>query len=115
MEPIALAKSTSTGFLLVTNDTAQDELAGPFKSYEELETAAKEIGVDFAISPKITPKSRQRLRDLEAGMLFRIDGYWYRLRDKEGKQGTLDVVGEKRQETMPWSTEVTEISVLSKR
>ena len=111
MSPIALAKSTPAGFLLVTNDAAQDELAGPFKSYEELETVAKEIGVDFAIPPKITPK----LRDIEAGMLFRIDDYWYRLRNKEGKQATLDVVGEKRQETMPWSAEVTEISVLSKQ
>lgn len=111
MVPVALAKSTPIGFLLVTNDAAQDELAGPFTSYEELEMSAKDIGIDFAIPPKITPK----LRDLDAGMLFRIDAYWYRLPNKEGKQATLDVVGEKRQETLSWSTEVTEISVLSKR
>lgn len=108
--PVALAKSTSAGFVLVTNDSAQDELAGPFTSYEELEIAADDIGVDF-----VPLRRGMRLRDMTLGMLFRVDGYWYRLANKEGKQALLDVVGEKCQETLPWTTEVTEISVLSKR
>ena len=111
MIPIAVAKSTPAGFLLVTNDAEQDELAGPFASYQELEMTARDIGVDFELPSNIRPK----LRDLTIGALFRTGSYWYRLRDRDGKHAVLDVVGEKRQETMPWSTDVTEISVLSLR
>lgn len=108
--------------MLVTNDTAQDELAGPFESYKELEAAATASGLTFEHTAERTQhdawvnreKKKFRIKDLKAGTLFRVDAYWYRLTSHipGNRNAMLEVVGEKRTEDLPVTTEVTEVSVL---
>lgn len=112
MIPEALAKSTPAGFLLVTNDAAEDELAGPFQTYADLESAAKDMQMEFL--PLVESKSKVlKIRDLKSGALFRIDDCWYRLTGLISGEATLNVVGQKRVTTMKWNTEVTQLSVLA--
>jgi len=53
--------------------------------------------------------------ELGSGDLFRIDGNWYRLQRVEGENAVLSVVGTKDVVKMSLATEVSEISVLSKK
>ena len=53
--------------------------------------------------------------ELTVGDLFRVDDYWYRFRKIDGDQAVLDIVGSKDQKSMPLETEITELSVLSKK
>lgn len=59
--------------------------------------------------------------ELNIGDLFRIDGSWYRLQKQSKDKGVLEVVGSKeatgayKTAELPLDTEITELSVLSKR
>ncbi len=53
--------------------------------------------------------------ELSIGDLFRIDTDWYRLRKLNKDNGVLDVVGTANTIELPLDTEITELSVLSKK
>ena len=53
--------------------------------------------------------------ELELEALFRIDDSWYRLKKLDGDNGVLDVVGSKETTKLPLETEISELSVLSKK
>ncbi len=53
--------------------------------------------------------------ELSVGDLFRINTDWYRLRKFNKDNGVLDVVGASTTTELPLDTEITELSVLSKK
>jgi hypothetical protein len=54
--------------------------------------------------------------ELNVGDLFRIDASWYRFTAIDGENAVLHVIGVKgSSERMPLTTEVSEVSVLSKK
>lgn len=53
--------------------------------------------------------------ELNIGDLFRIEDSWYRLHKHKKDLGVLEVVGSKETVELPLDTEITELSVLSKK
>ncbi len=122
-------RKDSDGFVLVTTDEFKDVLAGPFKDSAETLQAAKDLDLTIKLlaatpvilaetvsdKPQTTPtkKRAKRVPNLNAGDLFRVGTYWYRLLRCDGKACDVEVVGEGKQTQLPLDTEITEVSVLS--
>ena len=53
--------------------------------------------------------------ELRIGDVFRVDTLWYRLQKIHTKNAVLEVLGTKETATLPLDTEITELSVLSKK
>lgn len=117
-----LAIKTPEGWILQTTDEYKDTLAGPFKSTEDAETEAISLDLSILNAKELAPVAvfatpiktrKKRIPNLTIGDLFRVDTYWYRLKGVDAKNCSVEVVGEGRNTTLPSSTEVTAVSVLS--
>ncbi len=104
------ALCTHEGWVLVTADQPPDILAGPVATEAALASLAAELDLVLLV-----PKAARtcRVKDLEMGTLFRIKDNWYRVASRSKTETTVDVVGEKRQTTLPNNESITEISVMS--
>lgn len=114
-----ILKKNSSGIVILTDDDAQDEIAGPFPDELAASDAAKAMGLkiqpQFKFVTGRTSKTTKHVKDLQPRDLFRVENLWYRVIEHKGKETLLDVVGQKRQDTLPGSTEISEVSVLSLR
>ena len=109
-----IAEKRPEGFVLVSDDTYKDILAGPFQTPDELKATAVDLHLSIKNSDFVKPTTvRKTIKQLQMGTLFRINNGWYRLLKHDGRNSILEVVGEKTQTTLPSRTEVTQISVLS--
>ena len=109
-----VAINTPEGIILQTNDVYRDTIGGPVPTSAAAKALAKELDLSI-VEPARRKYEGPRIKNMQPGALFRVADYWYRIVRFDGKLAILDVVGEHRQETMPISTEVTEISVLCLR
>ena len=114
-----VAGKTAEGWVLQTTDEYKDVLAGPFATEAELRPVAEELELKILEQPKPTKQRTKILRvgALKPDTLFRIGTSWYRMLSHipGSTKATVSVVGESRNDDLPISTEVTQISVLSLR
>ena len=115
--PVTLRKD-SDGWVLLTADSYQDILAGPFESKITAERESISLGLELPAVvpvPTVTPKSKKSVtvNSVAIGCLFRVDSYWYRMAKIGSRECEVSVVGEDRQVKLPSNTEISEVSVLS--
>ncbi len=109
-------RETGEGWIIETADEFRDTLAGPFETEKLLKIAVKELDCRVLStqvnSANITVRKKVfRVRDRKPEDVFRIDGYWYRLKSVDGKKSNVDVVGENRSVELDSNETITEVSV----
>ena len=110
-----LAEKTAEGWVLQTADNARDVLAGPYSTEKETREAAKELDLTIRNPMKVLRTARMKTAgDLEPNALFSANGLWYRVIRREGSTVHVRIVGGDSVAKLPASTEITEISVLSR-
>lgn len=104
------------GWVLVTADDARSVLVGPADESTVRELA---IDLDYQVISLAPKKGHQKkalvASDMPIGYLFHAGDSWYRMIGYAGKFCEVEVVGAKRNDKIPSTTPVIEISVMSKR